>query len=75
MTRADSAHSESDSERVPTKKQKKEEEKPVDDPMDEDEEGGEGPDEEYEIEKIIDSRDDVFNDVCPFVGLGLRANN
>lgn len=62
--------SESESERVPSKKLKKREESPADDPMDEDQPAGDegdeegGDDEEYEIEKIIDSREGIFKDVC-----------
>lgn len=64
--------SESESERVPSKKQKKREESPADDPMDEDkpvedegdEEGGDDEEEEYEIEKILDSKEGIFKDVC-----------
>jgi hypothetical protein len=82
MPRETSAQSESESERVPSKKQKKREESPADDPMDEDvEDKGEGEEvedageeeegEEYEIAAILDSSKDVFPDVCPFVGLRL----
>lgn len=59
MPRAASPESDSETERIPAKKQKKREESPVDDPMDED--GGE--DEEYEIETVLDSSMDVFG-VC-----------
>lgn len=67
MAGATPAHSDSESERVPSKKQKKGEDSPVDDPMDEDggdEEEAEG-NEEYEIEAIMDSSMDIFKDVCP----------
>lgn len=68
MPRVTTPNSESESERVPSKKQKKSE-IPVDDPMDEDEgdEGGgddaEGEEEEYEIEKILDASREIFEDV------------
>ena len=70
MPRATSPQSESESERVPSKKQKKRE-MLVDDPMDEDEgeEGGgdeeeDVQEEEYEIERILDSSKEIFEDVC-----------
>ena len=67
MPRATSPHSESESERVPSKKQKKREESPADDPMDEDGEDeaeAEKDDEEYEIAAILDSSEKIFKDVC-----------
>jgi hypothetical protein len=75
MARATPAHSESESERVLTKKQKKGEES--DDPMDEvgDGEDKEEAEEEYEIEKIIDSSTTIFADVCPFAGRGVAPND
>ena len=66
MPRVTSPNSESESERVPSKKQKKTEIS-VDDPMDEDEGGGaeaEDDDEEYEIERILDSSTAIFENVC-----------
>lgn len=62
MPRATSVESESEAERIPSKKQKKREESPVDDPMDEDEDSGE----EYEIEAILKSSNKVFDNVCSF---------
>ena len=80
MPRAVSPRSESESERVFSKKQKKREESPVDDPMDED--GGdeaeaeeEAEEEEYEIEKILDSSKDVFTDVCFICWSWLQGSN
>ena len=59
MPRATTPQSESESERVPAKKQKKGEESPADEPMDEDGEDGEE-EEEYEIEAILDSSETIF---------------
>lgn len=74
MPRETPAQSDSESERVPSKKQKKGEQSPVDDPMDEDGEENEemeGDDgEEYEIETILDFSKEIFPDVCPPVRLG-----
>lgn len=71
MARETSAQSDSESERVPSKKQKKGEDIPVDDPMDEDggdkEDEGEEEEEEYEIEAILDSSKEIFRGVCPSV--------
>ena len=62
MPRAASPESESEAERIPSKKQKKREKSPADDPMDED--GAEEEDEiEYEIEKVLRSSMDIFG-VC-----------
>ena len=73
MARATSEQSESESERVPSKKQKKRVESPADDPMEEDElEGDDGGEGEYEIEQILDSSKEVFEDVCPFSDPGLE---
>jgi len=78
MPRATSPQSESESERVPSKKQKKREENPVDDPMDED--GREEEDEddegaEYEIERVLDSSETVFPDVCSIRWSWFRGGN
>jgi hypothetical protein len=68
MPRVTYSHSESESERVPSKKQKKGQ-IPADDPMDEDGadgvevEGDEEEEEEYEIEKILDASREIFEDV------------
>ncbi|KAF9650120.1 hypothetical protein BDM02DRAFT_1512793 [Thelephora ganbajun] len=65
MPRPTSPQSESDSERVSSKKQKKRVESPVDDPMDEDgveKEAVEDDDDEYEIERIMDSSTTIFKD-------------
>lgn len=73
MARETSAQSDSESERVPSKKQKKGGKDLFDDPMDEDgrdgeeAEGDEG--EEYEIEAILDYSEKIFPDVCPSAGL------
>jgi len=69
MPRVTAPDSESESERVPSKKQKKTE-ITVDDPMDED--GGDEEEEEYEIEKILDSSTEIFQDVCFTVGRGSK---
>lgn len=71
MPRATSPESESESERIPSKKQKKRDESPVDDPMDEDE-GEEG---EYEIEAILDSSKQIFPGVCSTRSSWLRGSD
>jgi len=66
MPRAVSPETESEAERIPSKKQKKREKSPVPVPIDEpmDEDGAEEEDEgEYEIEKVLESSNDVFK-VC-----------
>ena len=80
MPRETPAQSDSESERVPSKKQKKEE-TPADDPMNEDGEDNEeaeendGEGEEYEIEAILDSSNTIFEDVCPSSCLVLQGHN
>lgn len=75
MAHENSAQSDSESERVPSKKQK---ESPVDDPMDEDggdkeeAEENDNENEEYEIEAILESSDRIFQDVCPSVCLNFE---
>jgi len=72
MPRVTAPDSESESERVPSKKQKKTA-ITVDDPMDEDgEDEGDGEEEEYEIERILDSSTEIFEDVCFTVGRGSK---
>lgn len=74
MPRATSLNSESETERAPSKKQKKREESPAHDPMDED--GVEDEDEEeYEIEKILDSSETIFKDVRFVRRLWLRESD
>jgi len=62
MPRAASPESESEAERIPSKKQKKREKSPVDDPMGEDE-GDDDDEGEYEIAKVLDSSMEIFK-VC-----------
>ena len=61
MPRIASPESDSEDERILSKKQKKREKSPADEPMDED--GVGDAEEEYEIEKVLDSSMEIFR-VC-----------